>query len=53
VVIRTRAFRYLYTAMILFSSTDGLWMHGKIAAHNSVVRRWIESWRKVSWSSPN
>jgi hypothetical protein len=51
--IGTRAGRYLYTAMILFSSTDGLWMHGKIAAHNSVVRRWIESWRKVSWSSPN
>ena len=53
VVIRMRAGRYLYTAMILFSSTDGLWMHEKIAAHNSVVRRWIESWRKVSWSSPN
>ena len=41
--IRTRAERYLYTAMILFSSTAGLWMHGKIAAHNSVVRWWIES----------
>jgi hypothetical protein len=41
--IGTRAGRYLYTATILFSSTKGLWMHGKIAAHNNVVRRWIES----------
>ncbi len=39
----TPAGKYLYTAMILFSSTEGLRMHGKIAAHNSVVRRWIES----------
>jgi hypothetical protein len=39
--IGTRAGRSLSTAMILFSSTAGLWMHGKIAAHNSVVRRWI------------
>ena len=37
-----RAGRFRYTAMILFSSTEGLWMHGKIAAHNRVVHRWIE-----------
>ena len=41
--IGTRAGRFLYTAMILFSSTEGLWMLGKIAAHNRVVRRWIGS----------
>ena len=41
--MRAESERYLYTAMILFSSTAGLWMHGKIAAHNSVVRWWIES----------
>ena len=31
------------TAMILFSSTAGLWMHGKIAAHSRVSLQWIES----------
>ena len=41
--IGTRAEGCLSAAMILFSSTAGLWMHGKIAAHSSVVRRWIES----------
>jgi hypothetical protein len=40
--IGTRAGRFRYTAMILFSSTEGLWMHGKIPAHNRVVHRWIE-----------
>ena len=40
--IGTRAGRFRYTAMILFSSTKGLWMHGKITAHNGVVHRWIE-----------
>ena len=33
---------FLSTAMILFYSTEGFWMHGKIAAHNNVVRRSIE-----------
>ena len=42
VAIGTRAGRFRYTAMILFSSTDELWMHGKIAAHKRMVRRWID-----------
>ena len=33
---------FLSTAMILFYSTEGFWKHGKIAAHNNVVRRSIE-----------
>ena len=41
--IGTRAEGCLSTAMILYSSTAGLWMHGKIAAHSRVGRRWIES----------
>ena len=41
--IGTHSGRFLYTAIILFSSTEGLWMLGKIAAHNRVVRRWIGS----------
>ena len=41
--IGTHAEGSLSTAMILFSCTAGLWMHGKIAAHSSVVRWWIGS----------
>jgi hypothetical protein len=33
----------LPTAMILFSYTAGLWMHGKIAARSRVGLRWIGS----------
>jgi hypothetical protein len=33
----------LSTAMILFFSTAGLWMHGTIAAHSRVGLRWTGS----------
>ena len=40
--IGTHAEGSLSTAMILFCSTEGFWMHGKIAAHNIVVLQSIE-----------